>query len=59
MKMIAPDSTWNLPPTVKQTRTIARLCRARGITEPLEEQPSNRLEASRLIRQLTKPNGRR
>jgi hypothetical protein len=59
MKMIAPDSTWNLPPTGRQTRTIARLCRARGITEPLEERPSNRLEASRLIRQLAKSNGRR
>jgi hypothetical protein len=59
MKAIAPDSTWNLPPTIRQTRMIARLCRAKGITEPLEERPSTRLEASRLISQLTKQNGKR
>jgi len=50
--MIPPGSAWNLPPTPKQVRAIARFCLYRGIKEPLEEKPKNRWEASCLIQEL-------
>lgn len=49
MEKINPASSWNLKPTPKQVRSIAKLCSQLGITEPLEERPSNRVEARRLI----------
>lgn len=49
---IPPTSTWNLPPTGRQTAAITRLCTYLGIKEALEETPSNRWEARRLIYDL-------
>ncbi len=53
---VPPASSWTLPPTPKQITAITRLCQTLGITEPLEDKPSNRWEARRLIYEL---NGRR
>ncbi len=52
MERIEPPSSWNEPPTEEQVRAITRLCRALKIREPLEETPSNRLEARNLIYEL-------
>lgn len=49
---IPPASSWTLPPTGRQCRAIARLCTYLGITEPLEDKPSNRWEARRLMYEL-------
>ena len=46
---IKPTSSWNLPPTVKQTQAIARLAQALGYREPVEEGIRNRLEARNII----------
>ena len=46
------NSSWTLPPTGKQVRAITRLCMQLGIKEPLEESPSNRWEARRLLYEL-------
>lgn len=37
-----------LPPTARQCVAIARLCRALGIREQLEDRPMSRIEAQRL-----------
>lgn len=49
MKKIHPGSSWELPPTYKQSAAIARLSFALGIEET---SPSNRIEARRLIYSL-------
>lgn len=49
---IAYTSSWTLPPTGRQVRAITRLCQQLGIKEPLEDTPSNRWEARRLIYEL-------
>jgi len=49
MEKIQPTSSWNLPPTAKQTRAITVLCQSLGYHEPVENTPSNRLEARNLI----------
>lgn len=49
---IPPTSSWNLPPTARQTLAITRLCQQLGITEYLEDKPSNRREARNLIMAL-------
>jgi hypothetical protein len=54
IEKIPPGSSWNLPPTEKQTRAIAELCMRRGIRELLEETPSDRREARNLIYELRK-----
>ena len=46
------SSTWNLPPTYRQVRAITALCIQCGITEPLEDKPTNRLEARDMIQSL-------
>ena len=50
--LIKPDSSWNLPPTAKQTRRITLQCMRLHIKELLEEKPINRAEANRLIYEL-------
>lgn len=59
MAKISPDSSWNLPPTDNQVRTIAQYCMWNGIREPLEERPSNRWEARDLIYRLRKEKKRK
>ena len=49
---IHPSASWQAPPTPKQRRAIARLAQYLGIKEPIEETPSNRWEARRLIYEL-------
>lgn len=49
---IPKTSSLNLPPTWKQTKAITRLAVALGIPEPIEETPSNRVEARNLIYRL-------
>lgn len=49
---IPPASSWTLPPTGRQTVAITRLCIQLGIKEPLEDKPSNRWEARRLLYEL-------
>jgi len=51
-ELVRPESSWNLPPTPPQIRAITRLCVQLKIGEPLEEFPSSRLEARRLIYDL-------
>ena len=46
---IRPQSSWNLPPTVRQTQAIARLAQALGYQEPVEERVKTRLEARNII----------
>ncbi len=45
---VEPDSSWNLPPTAAQLTSITKMSHNLGIKEPLEDTPSNRLEARRL-----------
>ncbi len=47
---IEPHSSWNLPPTPKQVRTITRLAQRLGYHEPVENKPTNRIEARNMIR---------
>ena len=47
------------PATGRQKCILTRLCMARGITEPLEEQPMSIGEAGILIRELSKRGSRR
>ncbi len=49
---IPPTSSWALPPTGKQLSAIARLAAQLGIKEPIEEGPTNRWEARRLMHDL-------
>ncbi len=49
---IPPASSWTLPPTGRQVSAITRLCIQLGIKEPLEDKPSNRWEARRLLYEL-------
>ncbi len=49
---IPSASSWTLPPTGRQVAAITRLCQQLGIREPLEEKPSNRWEARRLLYEL-------
>ena len=51
---IQPASSWNLPMTGRQSIAIARLAQQLGIKEAIEESPSNRWEARRLIYELNK-----
>ena len=46
------SSSWTLPPTGRQVRAITMLCAELGISEPLEDKPSNRWEARRLMYEL-------
>ncbi len=52
MSKVPPASSWMLDPTAKQLRAIARECSFAGIKEPLENKPSNRWEARRLLNEL-------
>ena len=52
MEKILPSSTLNYKPTGRQVRAITRMAQALGITEPIENSPSNRVEARNLIFQL-------
>lgn len=45
-------SSWTLPPTGRQLRAITRLCAELHIKEHLENNPSNRWEARRLLYEL-------
>lgn len=49
---IPKASSLNLPPTWRQTKAITRLAIALGISEPIEDTPSNRVEARNLIYRL-------
>jgi len=49
MEKIQPHSKWNLKPTPAQVRAITRMAQALNIPEPVENTPSNRLEARNLI----------
>lgn len=44
--------SWQLPPTAKQCLAITRLAQALGIREPIENSPSNRWEARRMLYDL-------
>ena len=46
------NSSWRLPPTSRQIYAITRLAAQLGIKEPIEEKPSNRWEARRLLYEL-------
>jgi len=46
------DTGYSTPATGRQLHTIACLCQARGITDPVEEQPMTIGEAGILIRRL-------
>lgn len=48
-KVIKPSSSWNLPPTAKQARAIAKLAQILGYHEPVEETVATRLEARNII----------
>ena len=50
MTKIYPGSSWQLPPTIRQSSAIARLQLALGITDI--GKPANRWEARRLIYDL-------
>ena len=52
MEKIVQTSSWNLPPTDSQIYRITKQCIRLGITESLEDKPSNRLEARNLINEL-------
>lgn len=45
-------SSWNLPPLPKQIRAITKLAQQLGISDPVENDPRNRLEARNLIYRL-------
>lgn len=47
---IEPSSSWLLPPTPKQVRAITRLAQRLGYHEPVENKPTNRIEARNMIR---------
>ena len=49
MEQIPKHSSWNLPPTPKQVRAIARLAQQLGYYEPVENKPANRWEARNMI----------
>ena len=49
MEKIPKASSWNLPPTPKQVRAIARIATILGYHEPVEYKPSNRWEARNMI----------
>lgn len=49
MEKIPPSSSWNLPPTPKQVVAISRLAQQLGYYEPVENTPTNRLEARNMI----------
>jgi len=51
-KKIHHTSSWQLPPTSRQVAAITRLCKSLGIKEPLEEGPTTRWEARRLLNEL-------
>jgi len=40
--------------TLFQKKKITQLCQAKGIKEPIEEQPMSQGEAGRLIRELSR-----
>jgi hypothetical protein len=50
MEKILPTSSWNLPPTDRQTRAIALLCVKLRIKELLEESSMTKGQAGKLIR---------
>jgi hypothetical protein len=52
MERIEQDNRLNESPTSQQRLAIARLCSILRIKEPLEEGPSNRIEARNLLYQL-------
>ena len=45
-------SSWTLPPTGRQVAAITRLCMQLGIKETLEDKPTTRWEARRLLHEL-------
>ena len=49
-EIIPKHSSWNLPPTPKQIIAITRLAQRLGYHEPVENKPTNRLEARNMIR---------
>lgn len=51
-KQVPASSSLNLYPTARQALAVTRLCAQLGITEALENTPSNRLEARALIYRL-------
>jgi hypothetical protein len=59
MKKIPKHSSWNLPPTPKQVRAIAKLAAQLGYHEPAENKPSNRWEARNMIRGFLEERRRR
>ena len=52
MEKILPSSTWNYKPLPRQVRAITRMAQQLGIREPIENSPSNRVEARNLIYRL-------
>ncbi|KKN54528.1 hypothetical protein LCGC14_0591200 [marine sediment metagenome] len=56
---ISPASSWALPPTGRQVVAITRLAMQLGIKEPIEDKPSNRWEARRMIYDLTQQRDKR
>jgi len=46
------STSWELPPTARQTAAITRLAMQLGIKEYIEDTPSNRREARQLIYDL-------
>lgn len=59
MEKILPSSSWNYKPLPKQIRAIVKLAKQLGITEHIENGPTNRWEARNLIYDLRKERDRR
>lgn len=47
MEKISPNSSWNLPPTDGQMRSISEVCKILGVLDP--GNPASRWEARNLI----------
>ena len=56
---INPSSSLNLPPTPKQVLAITHLAVELGYHEPVENTPTNRWEANRMIRGFIEERKRR
>jgi len=59
MERIPKISSWNLPPTPKQVRAIAKLCAQLGYQQPHEEKVRTRWEARNLLAGLREERKRR
>jgi len=49
VEKIPKASSWNLPPTPRQVKAIARMATILGYHEPVENKPANRWEARNML----------